>query len=87
MTGATNHVCGTNEKGEAFLQFKFKMNPKMNHLRITLAGDDTYTLTFTQARAGKTTVVAEEEGIYADMLHDRIRAVTGLETRMPRFVR
>jgi hypothetical protein len=86
MVGATNLVYG-NEDGLSYLQFRFKMFPKANVLRIILDSDDTYRFRFYSVRGTKSKTFLEEEGIYAEDLHKQFRAVTGLETRMPRFIR
>lgn len=86
MVGATNFVYG-NEDGLSYLQFRFKMFPKANVLRIILDSDDTYRLRFYSVRGTKSKTFLEEEGVYAEDLAERFRTITGLETRMPRFVR
>lgn len=86
MVGATDFVYG-NEDGLSYLQFRFKMFPKANVLRIILDSDDTYRLRFYSVRGAKSKTFLEEETIYAEDLHERFRKITGLETRMPRFAR
>lgn len=55
---------------------------RVNRLTITLAGDDTYTVE--TARFRKLDLIVQErcEGIYVDMLHETIREMTGLATRL-----
>jgi hypothetical protein len=86
MVGASHYTCG-NEDGASYLEFRFKMFPKANRLRIILDANDTYRLRFFRLRGADYKVHHEESGIYADQLHERFRKVTGLETRMPRISR
>lgn len=86
MVGAKIFVCG-NEDGLSFLQFRFKMFPKANVLRITLDSNDTYRLRFYSVRGAKWKIFLEEGGVYAENLHERFREITGLETQVPRFAR
>ncbi|MEQ1761570.1 MAG: hypothetical protein ABL984_00355 [Pyrinomonadaceae bacterium] len=75
MVGATNLTCG-NEGGLSFLEFRFRMFPKANRLRIVLDSDDTYTLRFYRIRGAKVSVYAEESTVYADKLGETFRKVT-----------
>jgi hypothetical protein len=59
---------------------------QINHVKIQLTPDDTYTLTFTAIRGMKATVKEVCDDIYFDSLNDVIERVTGLATRMPRVV-
>jgi len=71
-----------------------------NYLKITLGGNDLYTMLFFYYRPMKWVVkgnkvverpeahkeVARYEGVYCDMLRGLFSEVTGLETRMPRVI-
>lgn len=75
MLGAYNLI----DHGDA-LSFKFKGSRKANHLKITLAGDDTYTMTFIKIRGYDFKSVHEVSGVYVDSLHAVIEDTTGLYT-------
>lgn len=84
MTGAKDFMGGDN-----FLQFSIpasrgKAPGKVNKCRVTLAGDDTYTVTFYyyNRRTFDCPVVCSESGIYADVLADYFTEVTGLYTTL-----
>ena len=68
------------------LGFKIGRNAKrINAITITLDPDDTYTVKFLRQKGAPTfevTTVAEENGIYVDMLHDTITRNTGLHTSL-----
>jgi hypothetical protein len=55
-----------------------KRAAKMAYVRVTLDPNDTYTVEFIAARAGKTTVVESFEGVYCDMLKPLVEKTTGL---------
>jgi hypothetical protein len=60
--------------------FKFKGSRKANIIKITLNSMDLYDLEFIKYSPSKYTLttVKEENGIYNDMLKDRIEQFTGL---------
>ena len=68
--------------GDNFLQFAIKGCRKINKVRIELAPNDTYTVSFWSISKNAVSVekIAEREGIYCDMLHDVIESETGLYT-------
>ena len=85
--GGTDRHQGGEESVDNGLSMRLGRNAKsVSHLTIELTLDDTYTVRFIRVRGAKCTTLAEHEGVYADMLHDLIRAETGLETRMPKLV-
>ena len=57
-----------------------------NAMRVTLAGDDTYSVCFWNIRGTSAKVVREVEGIYADALVDLFESQTGYALRVPRVV-
>lgn len=73
MLGATNLT-----EGENFLFFKIKGSKKANFVKITLDPTDTYTMTFSKARAGKMKVTDEVSGLFCDDMLDVIEHCTGL---------
>ena len=54
----------------------------INAVRVTLNSMDLYDVTYYRVRGSKIVTVAESEGLYADMLRDNFRRVTGLETSL-----
>lgn len=60
------------------LAFRFSARAKggINRVKVRLAGDDTYTVTFYRGRLAEQ--VAEIDGIYADGLRETIENRTGL---------
>lgn len=79
MLGASNLI----DHGDA-LSFKFKGSRKANYLKVTLAADDTYSMSFKRITQRGLTVldVSEVSGIYADRLNAVIESTTGLYTRL-----
>ena len=77
MLGAYNLM----DHGDA-LGFRFRGCRNANHVKIALAADDTYTLTF--CKVVKWDVRNEDEvpGVYADSLRAVIEDKTGLYTRL-----
>jgi hypothetical protein len=75
FTGARRFVGGPD-----FLQFQIPLMRGVNKVRITLAGDDTYTLEFFRITATYSKLVDEVRGIYADQLADAFTSRTGLYT-------
>ena len=72
MTGAYNFVAHKNG-----VSFKLK-NPKANYVKVILNGMDLYDLEVGRIRGGKYTVVADEKGLYANILKPAIEKATGL---------
>jgi len=78
MMGAHNLI----DHGDA-LSFKFKGSRKANHLKITLAGDDTYTMDFLKlGRNFSIREVASFSGVYASNVKSVIESTTGLYTSL-----
>ena len=77
MMGAFNFL----DHGDA-LGFRFKGSRKANHVKVTLAADDTYTLTFNKIRGYDFKEVATVAGVYASNLHAVIESTTGLYTSL-----
>lgn len=67
MIGANNFA-----RGENYVSFRIpiKCKNKANYYKITLAGDDTYTVEFGYIRGGKYTVRSIDKGLYFDMLKE-----------------
>jgi hypothetical protein len=81
MTGARNFIAGAND-----LSFRIPgtmTRRRINAVRITLEPTDTYSVVFFAIRGVTVKEVSKHEDIYADMLGELFRDVTGLETRMP----
>ncbi|MFG6284713.1 hypothetical protein [Sphingomonas sp. S6] len=55
---------------------------RINRLTITLRGDDTYTIETGRFAKLDYRTVETMEGVYVDMIHDVIRDLTGLATRL-----
>jgi len=81
MTGARDFVAWTN--GLTFRVPGTMTRKRINAVRITLEPSDTYTVVFFAIRGVTVKEVSKHEDIYADMLGELFRDVTGLETRMP----
>lgn len=94
MLGAYN-IAGSSS--ENFLSFKIKGSRKVNYIKITLNESDLYDMEFGKmgkklnkeyAAIGMKIysdtykVVAEENGVYSDMLHKLIEKHTGLLTSL-----
>lgn len=74
---------------EGGVQFKIgKNSKKVNHVAITLASDDTYTIKFGSLRKKRGdfvpsyTLKNEVDGVYVDSLHSTIETHTGLYTTL-----
>jgi len=63
---------------EKSLSFKIQGCRKINHIKIELAFDDTYTMTFIKLKKFDFVEVAKFEGVYCDMLNSIIEKETGL---------
>ncbi len=72
MTGASNFASEPNS-----LSFRLK-SPKANYVKITLNSMDTYDVEFGKMRGDSYKVVAEEKGIYDDMLKKTVEKNTGM---------
>ena len=57
-------------------------NPKVNHVRITLNGNDLYDIKFGRIRKSTYKVVETVEDVYAENLQDVFTRVTGLRTTL-----
>lgn len=79
MLGAKNFM----DTG-AGLQFSIMRNAKkVTHVTVTLASDDTYTVSFVRVGRGyKVTELAKLEGVYVSELHRTIEDHTGLRTKL-----
>ena len=82
MTGA--HTFTSFEAG---VSFRFKGNPKVNYVKVTLNGKDTFDLATGRVRAGKYTEGDTATDVHDEQLGETFRRITGLETRMPRVIR
>ena len=80
MTGAYNFLVIDNG-----VSFRIK-NPKANYIKITVSGLDLFDLEVGRIRGDKYTVVAEEKGLYDNMLKSEIEKATGMTLTMPRVV-
>ena len=70
------------DHGDA-LSFKFRGSRKANYLKITLAGDDTYTMDFLKVgRNFSIKEVASLSGVYASNVKSVIETTTGLYTSL-----
>lgn len=78
MIGAKDIGYGTDDKGNTYVTFKFKMSKNANACTITLTNRDDYDMIFWKIRGMDSNVVKEFEGIYADMLKDVFEEFTGL---------
>lgn len=80
MTGAKYFLAGP--KTLSFqLPANFARN-RINHVRITLDSDDTYSVFFGRARGAHYTVVSQRQTVYADGLQRIFRDQTGLDTSL-----
>jgi hypothetical protein len=79
MTGATNFSYGSTDKNETYVQFRVGRNAKkINLVKITLNGSDTYTTEFMWATTKAITVKSEFAGVYNDMLKEIFESSTGM---------
>lgn len=82
LTGAKDFVTGKDR-----VTFKIGKNPKkITHVRITLGGNDLYTVQFMKwnGRKAEMNVVKELKSVYNDMLQDVFEENTGLYVTMKR---
>lgn len=80
MTGASKFLRGVHS-----LSFRLPANfarNRINHVRITLDSDDTYSVFFGRARGAHYTVVSQHQTVYADGLQRLFRDQTGLDTSL-----
>ena len=76
MIGGTPTVWGAGGlTPELGIRFKARAKNGAKEVRISLAGDDTYTVVFTSARGN---VKGKFEGIYCDQLRELFERETGL---------
>jgi len=96
MTGAKNFL--KDEKNN-WMSFRIGRNAsKTNYIKITLRGDDLYTMEFMRITSprlnkktwtyskGKTTLIKKYDGLWCDQLQEMFTEVTGMATRMPNIV-
>lgn len=80
MVGAS-HQSYSNETNR--INFKFKMNSKMNHCTIQYNyGTDDYTMIFSKVGNVNFKEVKKIEGLYFDQLNSTFESVTGLRTSL-----
>jgi hypothetical protein len=80
MTGAS-HLMG----GADCLSFKLPRRfakAGINHIKITLDANDTYTFQGYKLGRAKLTLIQETSGVYADSLRDIFTRATGLDTSL-----
>lgn len=77
MLGANNFVGDHNS-----LTFRWKARSTWKGLKVTLQGDDTYTLMFFRVRGGKTTLHTPIGQVYAEDLIRVCEHETGLAWRL-----
>ncbi len=87
MIGAKNFVHSVDEEGNVFLTFKhMKGLQGINCNRITLKGDDTYTVQYMKTHGTSCKTIEERSMMFFDDLVPFFREVTGLEIIVPRIV-
>jgi len=79
MLGAKNIVSHSKENA---LSFRIRGSNKVNYIKVTLNSMDTYDVEYGKIRGDKYHVVAEDKGIYDDMLLKSIQNNTGLYTKL-----
>ena len=78
MTGAKSFSFGS-DNGNTYVQFRVGRNAKkINLVKITLNGSDTYTTEFMWATTKAITVKSEFAGVYNDMLQEIFESSTGM---------
>lgn len=80
MTGSKQFV-----GSDRSLSFKVGKNPnRITHFRVTLDGDDTYTVESMRynARRLEMNTISSLSGVYCDMLQDVFTSQTGLYTKL-----
>jgi len=77
MIGAKDFFKNDEERSVGFKFMKGAKN-KANIINIRLAGDDTYTVTFTKIWGTNLTAISEHKGIYFDMLKNLFESETSL---------
>ena len=80
MTGATLFV-GSDDSLMFALPARFAKDG-INKVRVTLNDSDLYDVTFFRIIGTKVAKIAEDFGVYADMLAQTFTARTGLDTRL-----
>ena len=91
MLGVTGFIyAGPNEDQEGSLTVIFKAkgclvaNKQPNRFTVSLALDDTYTVTFGRLHGLKYTELQKTEGVYCDQLQDLVEGTLGLRTSLRR---
>lgn len=80
MTGAKSLM-----GGDRALSFRLPANfarDGINAVRVELANDDTYSVTFYRVRGVAVQTVASLDQVYADQIRETFRGVTGLEVSL-----
>ena len=91
MTGSKNLMYSSKE--DNFLSMRLTRNKiGAQFLKITLKGDDTYTMTFSKSqkvmdrtigiKVDQIVILKEIDGVYCDMLQDVFTEYTGLYTHL-----
>ncbi len=62
----------------AALTFKIRGSKFCNQIQISLAADDTYTISFFKIRGISLRLIENCEGVYVDSMHQLISSKTGL---------
>lgn len=80
MIGVKHFSVEETAKGEPALNIRFKSKAKnqSNNVKITLNGNDTYSMKFTSIRGFKELEKGEQTGLYCDMLQSNFEQETGL---------
>ncbi len=79
MLGAQNFVA---DKKNNALMFRIRGSNKVNFIKITLNSMDLYDMEFGKVWGNTYKVIAEENGVYSDMLNPLIKKHTGLNTKL-----
>ena len=72
------HAMHSNGGKTLILKFPNKAAGTANHVEITLAGDDTYTMDFKRTRGLKVKEVKKLSGVYAEDMRKHFEKYTGL---------
>jgi hypothetical protein len=80
MTGAKHFLAGANT-------LSFRLPPhfakrRINHVRVVLDENDTYSVFFGEAHGTRYTIVNEHQMVYADNLRTLFTEQTGLDTSL-----
>lgn len=87
MTGAKNLLDGGDHLQMDVPCGRTQFGKRVNKIRVTLAADDTYTVTaFFYSRARFTCdEISKSGGVYVENLREVFTRMTGLETQLPRI--